>query len=330
MVKRNNGWLIPLIVLFAGFWSTPACAKSPPPMNSVGELWLDVRVLNQPLAQVFKRLARPDDIARVEHVEDLPLLHDVAVGRKLVVFKSAAEAERFMPHIADEVDIIGYNLEHGPANPRDEQASPVESARRMRALADEYGLQLAFGPDRRFALSHGPEIAPYVDIFVLQVQLVQRQPRRVYDFVLPLIPQLRQANPNLEISVQIRTEGDSQEDLLAIVDLVDSIRDQENRLSLDGVSVLTSRETIDNAEILIQELHNRQPLPAQSSASPVEHRDRAIVPEPQALDPTNSDPSTAQEAGIPQRAIMVGFLVTGVVVAIGTMALVYAISKHRQ
>ena len=329
MVKLKNSWLIPLILLLAGLWPTPACAESPPAMQSVGDLWLDVRVLNQPLAQVFERLARPDDIARVEHVEDLPLLREVGVGRKLVVFKSAAEAEYFMPRIAGQVDIIGYNLEHGPANPRDEQADPVESARRMRALADQYGLQLAFGPDRRFALSHGVDIAPYVDIFVLQVQLVQRQPEQVYGFVLPLIPQLRRANPNLEISVQVRTEGDSQEDLLALVDLVDSIRDQDHNLSLDGVSVLTSLETVNNAEILIQALHNRQPTLSQPSTSAAQGPNRPAA-EPQTPNPAQAAISDTQAAQIPRQAIMTRFLLTGAAVAGVIMALVYAAYKRRQ
>jgi hypothetical protein len=51
-------------------------------------------------------------------------------------------------------------------------------------------LKLALGPDHRFALSDGVALAPYVDLFVLQVQRVQTQPATVLDFVLPLVPQL--------------------------------------------------------------------------------------------------------------------------------------------
>ena len=45
-------------------------------------------------------------------------------SQKLVVFKSAEDAIRLLPHIHEEIDIVGYNLEHGPANPQNEQEEP--------------------------------------------------------------------------------------------------------------------------------------------------------------------------------------------------------------
>ena len=240
-------------------------------MQAVQELWLDLRLLHEPLVDLFNEYARPNDIARVEHVEDLPLLDQITAGRKLVVFRSAAEAEAMIPRIADRIDIVGYNLEDRAASPRNERADPVQSAQRMRTLADEYKLQLAFGPDHGFALSHGAAIAPYVDIFVLQIQLAQTNPQQVYDFVLPLIPKLRQANPNLEISVQIRSEGPAQN----LVDLVDSLRHVEGGsrsscyLLLDGVSILSRRDTVPAADRLIAEIRNRK-LARLSRCTPAE------------------------------------------------------------
>jgi hypothetical protein len=215
--------------------------------DSGGDLWLDVS-LGQPLVDWFNRTARPNDIARVDQIREIGLLDEVTVGRKLVVFKSYADAERLLPRIADRIDIIGYNLEHGPMYPWDEQADPVGSVKRMHDLAQQYNLTLAFGPDHDFALSYGPSVAPYVDIFVLQVQRVQTEPATVSDFALPLIKELRQANPDVQVSVQVRTEGD----VVAIADLIDSISD-----SLDGVSILTSPETVDIAEALVTELRTR-------------------------------------------------------------------------
>jgi hypothetical protein len=215
--------------------------------DSVGDLWLDVS-LGQPLIDWFNRIARPNDIARVDQIREIGLLDEVTVGRKLVVFKSLADAERLLPRIADRIDIIGYNLEQGPMYPPDEQADPVASVKRMHDLAQQYNLTLAFGPDHDFALNYGPAVAPYVDIFVLQVQRVQTEPATVSDFALPLIKELRQANPDVQVSVQVRTEGD----VVAIADLIDSIRD-----SLDGVSILTSPETVEIAESLVTELRTR-------------------------------------------------------------------------
>ena len=228
----------------------------------VSDMWLDVS-LGAPLIDWFNSVARPNDIARVENVSQLDLLDNVTVGRKLVVFKSAAEAERLLPEIADQVDILGYNLEHGPANPVDEQSDPVRSAQRMRALADQYGLMLAIGPDHDFALSHGAAIAPFVDIFVLQVQRVQTRPQTVLDFVLPLVPELRAANPDLQISIQVRTEGD----VVAIADVVESLKE-----NLNGVSILTSPQTTTVAEALVTELRGRtgaNPTPGPTSVTTV-------------------------------------------------------------
>ena len=80
---------------------------------------------------------------------------------RMVIFKSADLAEELVPLLADKMDTIGYNLEHGPANDPGEQAAPVESVRRIRELADEYGVLLAIGPDRRFALSDGLAMAEH-------------------------------------------------------------------------------------------------------------------------------------------------------------------------
>lgn len=215
-------------------------------------LWIDMSMAPQ-LIDWYNGVARPDDVARADHVSLVDLLDRVEVGKRLVVFKNVADAEELLPHLAQKLDIIGYNLEHGPTNRPDEQADPVGSVRRMRDLADEYGKVLALGPDRAFALSDGVAMAPYVDIFTLQVQRAQTEPDVVRAFVVPLVQELRQANPDLQITVQVRTEGD----VVAIADLVGSMES-----SLDGVSILTSEETIDIAKALVAELRPSLPEPA--------------------------------------------------------------------
>ena len=109
-------WKIKLILTLVLFiwgdmlsWAEPAQALRSQRTVAVSDLWLDVS-LGPPLIDWFNEVARPSDIARVEHIEQLALLDNVTVGRKLVVFKSAAEAERFIPLIADQIDIVGYNL----------------------------------------------------------------------------------------------------------------------------------------------------------------------------------------------------------------------------
>ena len=233
------------------------------------KLWIDMSMGPQ-LLDWYNGVAQPADIARVDHVSLVDLLDRVEVGRRLVVFKTVVDAEALTPRLADKMDIIGYNLEHGPTNRPDEQADPVGSIRRMRQLADDYGLELALGPDRAFALSHGVAMAPYVDYFILQVQRAQTEPDVVREFVGPLVEELRRANPDVQVSVQVRTEGD----VTAIADLIESLEP-----SLDGVSILTSEETVDIAEALVAELRPPAPvLPIPDATQPAPELHAVVLP----------------------------------------------------
>jgi hypothetical protein len=244
-----------LIILLLALGCVPVRSPSPanatPVSQSLQDLWIDVS-MGPPLVSWFNSVARPDDIARADHVSQLRLLEDVEDARRLVVFKSAVAAEDAVPQMADRLDIIGYNLESGPANPVEEQSDPVTFVQRMHDLAREHDLLLAMGPDRTFSEEYGAEIAPYVDLFVLQVQRVQTDPRTVRDFVVPMVMELREANPDIEVSIQVRTEGD----VVALVDLIDSLTEY-----LDGVSILTSPETVNVAAALVDELRSRGPDP---------------------------------------------------------------------
>jgi len=240
---RTSFLLATLAIIFAVLWPifTAAAGVEQEEFEGTAALWMDM-LIGPPLVPFFNYEAREDDIARVDHPSQAGQLDGINKGRKLVVFKSLAEAEAYLPDLAAEIDIAGYNLEHSPATPAEEQADPVGSIQKMRDLADMYGLDLALGPDHDFALSHGVAMAPYVDFFILQIQRQQTNPPVVHEFVTNLVPQLRTANPGLQISAQIRTEGDVQ----AVVALIDSLLPY-----LDGVSILTSPETVDVAEELV-------------------------------------------------------------------------------
>jgi hypothetical protein len=225
-------------LIFTSATAAPAAhSAEPQQVSSLEELWIDMRI-GPPLVPLFNEAVQAGDIARIDQPSQLDQLSDIKEGRKLVIFRSVEETEQHLPDIAGEIDIIGYNLEHSPATPEDEKADPVAAIQKMRDLADDYGLELAFGPDHDFALSHGVQMAPYADIFVLQIQRQQTNPGVVKDFVEPLVPQLRQANPDLEVSVQVRTEG-SVDDIIALLD--------DLKEYLDGVSILTSPDTVEVA-----------------------------------------------------------------------------------
>ncbi|KKL62265.1 hypothetical protein LCGC14_2186930 [marine sediment metagenome] len=95
-------------------------------------------------------------------------------------------------------------------------------------------------------------MAPFVDIFVLQIQRMQTEPAVVKEFVVPLANQLKLANPDLEVSVQVRTEGDVD----AITHLLAELEPQ-----LDGISVLTSPETVDTTVELVSAIRPSESVP---------------------------------------------------------------------
>lgn len=335
-------WLL-IMLLSAGCMPISAAQtlRSEPDPRLAG-LWLDMSMGPQ-IVDLFNQVATEEDIARADHVSMVDLLDNVRVGRKLVVFKSVADAEQLVPRLADEIDIIGYNLEHGPTNHPEEQDDPVGSVQRIRRLADEYGMEVALGPDRAFALSDGVAMAPYVDLFVLQVQRAQTEPETVREFVVPLVHDLLAANPDLEISVQVRTEGD----VKALADLLASLKPV-----LDGVSILTSQETVPVAEALVAELRApitqtpELPSPSPQGTPPVQndiHSQAAIVETPtpgprrNAATPTPVPvaapaPATAEDSTLALRTLLLlaGVVAMGVVV-VGLVATVfiYSYQNHR-
>lgn len=304
-----------------------AVAQAQEPLREIDPwlagLWFDMSMGSQ-LVGLYNEYAGDRDIARADHISLVDLLDKVEVGHRLVVFKNASDVEELVPRLVGKIDIIGYNLESGPANRPDEQADPVGSIRRVRAVADQYGMQLAFGPDRAFALSHGVQMAPYADIFVLQVQRAQTEPQTVRDFVIPLVGQLRQANPNLLISVQIRTEGD-------VTDLADLLLSMKG--SIDGVSILTNDETAPVAKSLISELRLPAaevpvPLPSPTpvkgdgsvaalvTPTPNARRTPMTTPEPIATTTLTTNPNSVRSLLLLVGLSIMGVLIAGVVATV--------------
>jgi len=206
-------------------------------------------LVNPALVDWFNSVAREGDIGSVK-ARGVDLLGQITAGRRQVVFASGADAEQVMPDLAGQVEIIGYDLEHWAATPDEEQADPVGAVQGMRKLADEYGLELSLGPDRRFATQYGAEMAPYVDRFVIQLQGAQDDPQKAIDYALPLIQELRQANGDLRISIVLRPDEDNVKQLLHLMDLL--------RGQIDGVSVLSTSGTAEPVKVFVGELRSAE------------------------------------------------------------------------
>ena len=129
------------------------------------------------------------------------------------------------------------------------------------------------------------------------------EPQTVIDYVVPMVRQLRAANPDIEISMQIRTEGEVS-DLIALTDL---LKDE-----LDGLSILTSLETTATATELMMTLRppavdelteaevaqlaaERQALEAEGLAAAASDSNIVIQPIPTSV---AVEPEAAAEQGV--------------------------------
>lgn len=224
-----NRWLIALAIAITATVATVEGAISQSRIIEMG-------ITSTEMAQFFQQHAGSQDIARVDHPNNIGLISGLTVGKKMVIFKSASQIQQFMAGNASSLDIIGYNLEPGQANDPAELANPVEAAKSVRTIAQQYGKAVAIGLTHDMTLRYGAAMAPYADIWVLQIQKAQNDPAMAGEFVGQMVPALRKANPAIQVFVQIRTDSQP----AALVSLV-------NSLVAVNVSILTQRQDVQDA-----------------------------------------------------------------------------------
>lgn len=234
---------------------------------------VEMGITSPEMAQYFQQHAGPDDIARVDHPNDIGLISGISVGKKMVILKSAAQIQQFMASSANALDIIGYNLEPGQTHDANELANPVAAAQAVRSIADRYGKLLAIGLTKSLANQYAVAMAPYAHLWILQVQKAQNNPQEVAAWVLPMAKALKAANPSLQIFVQIRTDSDPQ----ALRKLVDGLGTH--------VSILTQRSDVQDAVNVAGAFFGGQ-QPAASSRQPRLYGDRLPSKDGQWLLPT--------------------------------------------
>ncbi len=223
----------------------PAAATRTPLPNDLSQLPVTYPIMTSEMAAYFNRTARPLDIALIPAAQ-LRFLPAIESGRVRVGFASWEEAERRLPELADQIDIIAYNPEHWAQTPAAERADLPATVRRAADVARSYGLTFMVSPDRRFAADHLADIAPYADMIGLQGQRLQHDPQGFASWARELIAIARAANPNVQIFVQVgATQGTSAQMLAAIETIAGQI---------DGISIWTNARTFPILEQFIVSL----------------------------------------------------------------------------
>jgi hypothetical protein len=125
-------------------------------------------------------------------------------GSAGVSFKSSNEIVENAKRVKDlGFNSIEFNLESGLSTDSDNN-NVVEAMKKAAEAAHAQGLKFRATPSKEYTTQYGPEIAPYVDYYHIQAQSLQDDGINAYsDYVHTTIAKLKQANPNLKISVQV-------------------------------------------------------------------------------------------------------------------------------
>jgi hypothetical protein len=172
-------------------------------------------------------------------------------GSAGVTFKSSQAIVDNAKRVKDlGFDFIEFNLEKGLA-PSSDSNNVVSAIKRAAEAAHAQGLKFRAIPSNPFTTQYGSQIAPYVDYYHIQAQSLQDNGIKTYsDYVHTQVAQLKQANPNLVISVHVSTEQGNLPGLSLLETMkhsVDSVMDVA-----DGVSTWFGRDDLDTLKLFVE------------------------------------------------------------------------------
>jgi hypothetical protein len=169
-------------------------------------------------------------------------------GPAAVAFMSSQEIVENAERVKDlGFDAIEFNLESG-LSPSSDNSNVVSAMRRAADAAHAQGLEFRATPSRSYTTQYGSQIAPFVDYYHIQAQALQDNGITAYsDYVHAQVAKLKQANPDLLISVQVSTQQGNAPGLSKLETLkqcVDSVMDVADGASVwfggDDLSTLRS------------------------------------------------------------------------------------------
>ena len=152
-------------------------------------------------------------------------------------------------------DFIEFNLERG-LSPSSDSNNVVSAMKRAADAAHAQGLKFRAIPSYPFTTQYGSQIAPYVDYYHIQAQRLQDEGIKAYsDYVRMQIANLKNANPNLLISVHVSTGQGNLPGLSLLETIkhsVDSVMDVA-----DGVSLWYGGDDLDTLNSFVEWYNNK-------------------------------------------------------------------------
>jgi hypothetical protein len=125
---------------------------------------------------------------------------------------------------AQGVDIVSYDLEKENAS-YNELKDPVASVKAASEVVHKNNMKFMISPSIKLTADFGTQFAPFVDIYNIQAQSLQSRPNEYNNFVEQTVRELRSANPEISISVQVSTARGSLEgmkkSIMSVIDIVD-------------------------------------------------------------------------------------------------------------
>jgi len=225
--------------------------------TNLSELPITFPVQSPEVALYFAEIARPQDVAAISP-SDLQLLPPDIAGHRMLAYRSWADAERELDTLVDQIDMVMYNPEHWELTPSDEQQDLVATVQQFAEFVHARGLRFMFAPDRRYAEEYLSEVAPYVDLVLLQGQRLQEDPQAFASWVQKMIEVARTANSEIQVYVQVGATLGTALDMYSAIQTVSD--------DIDGIAIWSMPRSLNILQEFVAMLREGAPVMETTSA----------------------------------------------------------------
>jgi hypothetical protein len=241
----------------------PPTPTTPPPAHPKFFLALFLQYINKDNeTNIYAPNMNDNDQTRLRIIDESTLRPGYVTAAKNlsgsagVTFKSSKDIVDNAKRVKDlGFDFVEFNLEEG-LSPSSDSVNVVSAMKMAADAAHAQGLKFRAIPSNPFTIQYGPQIAPFSDYYHIQAQSLQERGVKAYsDYVHAMVPELKKANPNLLISVQVSIQQGNASGLTLLETMkqcVDSVMDV-----VDGASVWFGRDDLNTLKLFAEWYNNK-------------------------------------------------------------------------